>query len=156
MNQQLWIRLVRAGVVSLCSFAVACGDGEDATPGQPSDRACQQAPSGEIEIGGTWVSTFQATETIDSDSWNDATIAEFDNELNFAITRNADDAEFSPGLYNRIVWTEPADCAFYYCTVAFGLESVEAARESTATADDSDPETQGCGGTFPWTGLDPS
>ena len=133
-----------AGLISFSLLSVACGDGEDNTG--PGDGQCQPGEGGEIEIAGTWVSNFGGTERIDSETWGDLTVIEFDNCDNVAITQNADDAEFSPGAYNRIVWTEPEADSFYYCWVDFGLDSADDARDSTATADASDPETDGCGG----------
>ena len=67
-------------------------------------------------------------------------------------------AELSAGdpetdVFNRIVWTEPDGGSFYYCTVAFGLPTLEDALNSTETADASDPETMGSCGAFSWTKL---
>lgn len=143
MNRQSSFAFARTGVMLAALSLAACGDGEDSDdPG----------PTG-IEISGTWESNFGTTESISSEAWDDASIVDFDNGENFAITRNPDDAEFNPGKYNRIVWTEPASGSFYYCWVAFGLESEEEAGASDATADASDPETTGCGGSNPWTKL---
>jgi hypothetical protein len=149
MNQRQLVSFVRACAFASGLFGMACGDGEDGGP---------QSQSQAIEIAGTWESNFGGTETISSESWGfdggtAAIVADYDNAENFAVTRNPDDAEFSPGLYNRIVWTEPSDDSFYYCTVAFGLDSLDDALASTETADDSDPENSGCGGMFAWTKL---
>jgi hypothetical protein len=156
MHLNIFVRFARAGFIAFSLLSVACGDGED-EPERPSGSECPQPEPGEIEIAGTWASNFGGTEQIDSETWGDLTVTEFDNDDNVAITQNADDAETSPGEYNRLVWTEPETvaeaCAFYYCWVAFGLDSADAARNSSMTADASDPETGGCGGNFPWTKL---
>jgi hypothetical protein len=148
MNWHFLVSFGRACVAASIFSCAGCGDGEDGSPEPtPADGELQ------IEIAGTWESNFGVIESISSEGWGDAAIVAFDNGDNFAITQNADDAAFSPGLFNRNVWTEPANGSFYYCTVAFGLESEEAALESTATADASDPENSGCGGAFAWTKL---
>jgi hypothetical protein len=136
--------LVSAALFGMAmSLLAGCGAGEDETsPNQQSSG---------IEIRGEWESEF-GEETITDDVWGSTSIVKFDNDANVAITQNADDAEFSPGKFNRIVWTEPAGGSFYYCWVAFALDSEQEAFDSDATADDSDPETGGCGG-FPWTKL---
>jgi hypothetical protein len=110
----------------------------------------------EIEIAGTWESNFGGTEVIDSHGFTSfgstSPIIEYDNDDNTMITQNPCDAEFSPNAFNKIVWTEIVNDSFYYCTVDFGLDSAADARNSTMTADDSDPENEGCGG-FAWTQL---
>lgn len=151
MNPRYLGRVARTGLLLSSLLAFACGDGEDGDGAVES--ACFTPAAGEIEIAGDWVSNFDAVESISSDSWGDAAVTQFDNDDNVAITQNPDDAQFSPGAFNRIVWTEPSECTFYYCTVAFGLETEDEALESTATADDTDPETGGCGESFPWTKL---
>lgn len=114
-----------------------------------------------IEIAGTWTSPFpnedgDTDEVITSSSWTSPfgsfEVVEFNNDENWAIGQNPSDAMFNPDLYSRIVWTDPSADAFYYCTVDFGLESVEAAKASSMTADASDPATMGCGQAA-WTQL---
>ena len=153
--QQRYFRFVRFGIVLSSLLAVACGDGEDDVGGKA--KSCPAVADDGIEITGDWVSNFGGTESIDSTTWGEAAVTEFDNDENFAVTQNADDAEFSPGLFNRLVWTErdpDDDCSFYYCWVSIGRDSAADARDSDDTADASDPETTGCGG-FPWTKLTP-
>jgi hypothetical protein len=127
----------------------------------PSTGGCGGNPWTELtvvppEIEGTWSSNFGSTETIDAERWDfgsfEQYLVEWNNEQNVAYTRNLPDAMFDPGAYSKIVWTEPAAKTFYYCTVDFGLASITDARDSTKTADDSDPSTGGCGGN-PWTEL---
>lgn len=138
-------RLIVASAAAAALCLTGCGDGDEEAP-------CTPAAGADIEIAGSWESNFGSAEEIDGASWSGAHLVEFDNCENEAITQNPDDAEFSPGLYNRLVWTEPSDGTFYYCTVSFNLDSLEAARASTSTADASDPETTGCGD-FSWTRL---
>jgi hypothetical protein len=59
---------------------------------------------------------------------------------------------FNPSKFNRFVWTAITGGSFYYCTVDFGLATLNDALASTKTADDSDPDASGCGG-FSWTKL---
>jgi hypothetical protein len=121
----------------VCALSVGCNS-DDATR--------------EIEIAGTWMSSFGDTEVIDSERWGSATIVEYDNRKNFAITQNPEDDDWNPSKYNKIVWTDVEDGSFYYCWVDFALDTAEEARNTTETADASDPESGGCGG-FSWTRL---
>lgn len=105
-----------------------------------------------LEVRGDYWSNYDTGEVISTEGWDKAKVVSFDNENNWVITQNAVDAEFSPGKFNRIVWTEPKDGSFYYCTVDFGLDSEDDAKNSMKMADDSDPENSGCGD-FGWTKL---
>jgi hypothetical protein len=153
------------GMSSISALLFGCG-GDDEVPENP-------IPS-EIEIEGTWASNFGSVETIDSTSWTITSsssgeggaggeagepfpptvsrIEEFSNDSNEVVTQNPEDAAFSPGLYNRIVWTEIEGKSFFYCTTDFGIESSAAAQALNTHADASDPENSGCGD-FPWTKL---
>ncbi len=106
-----------------------------------------------IEVEGTWDTQFDTTEVIDEFEWNSVPIIEFNNDDNYAILQSPEDDMFTPNQFSRLVWTEPAGDVFYYCTVDFGLDTLEEAQNSTSTADDTDPETGGCGGAFPWTKM---
>jgi hypothetical protein len=108
----------------------------------------------ELEVAGEWKSEF-GDQTISLDNWDSAMVVEFDNDENVAFTENPDDAMFNPGTFNKLVWTEPTDDGFYYCTVDFGLDSLAAAKATEKTADDSDPEAMGSCGGFTWTKLEP-
>jgi hypothetical protein len=135
------------------AFGVGCGDDDDDKKGE---NASGSGSASEIEIAGTWAGEFDDTEVIDSDTWEfsyaSAEIVDFDNSKNVAITKNPADAEYDPGKYNKIVWTEPKDGEFYYCTVDFGLDSVAEAKASEAEADETDLDEIGCGG-FAWSKL---
>ena len=146
MNHGSLVSFARTLVLSSALLALGCGDGED-------EAETPNPQSSEIEISGTWNSSFGGTETISSEAWGETTVVDFDNAENVAIIRNPDDDMFNPGKFNRVIWTEPKDGSFYYCWVDFGLDTEAEAKESDATADDSDPDTTGCGGTNPWTKL---
>lgn len=118
----------------------------------------------DFELIGVYDSSFGGVETITASTWSTASedfptvltkIDSFDNDENFAVTQNAEDAEYSPDAFNKVVWTEPDEVgAFFYCTVDFGLDTAEEAASSEETADASDPATSGCAG-FSWTQLTP-
>ncbi len=171
MKNQLTSLLRILAIGLLATIVVACGD--DDSNGEDPDENPSEAPSNEldpdevidpadhdIEIAGNWGTQFDTREDVDDDYWifiyedNDdlaAEIVSFDNEERWAITKNPDDADFSPGMYNRNVWTPLADGQFHYCTVDAGLESEEAAEQSEETADEADLDG-GCGG-FGWTEM---
>lgn len=149
---------VRAiGIVSSLVI-IGCGDGED-----------QERPEGQeqtgLEISGDWETTFPegvtSSETISDVSWDSvgdgfessSEIVDFDNDENVLITTGPDFDDPTTDVFNRIVWTEPEGGSFYYCTVAFGLPTLNDALNSTETADASDPETMGSCGAFSWTKL---
>ena len=109
-----------------------------------------------IEIMGTWTSNFGSTERITVDrfiGYSTQAIIDFDNTMNFMVTQSPPDDAFTPDKFSKTVWTDLENDSFFYCTVAFGLDTAEQAKTSTQTADASNPETSGCGGTFPWTKL---
>lgn len=121
--------------------------------GQPVEEA--QVPPTVIsppEIVGVWESNFGEIEDISEESWGDTTLVAWDNAENWAVRQNAADAEYFPSTFSKVVWTEPGDDGFYYCTVAFGLDTAAAAENSTNVADTTDPATSGCGD-FSWTKL---
>ncbi|AWV90689.1 hypothetical protein [Bradymonas sediminis] len=147
---------------------VACADDDDTpqdnnTAVENNDPVENNTPAG-IEIAGVYESNFGGTETISDTAWVtesegfaaiNTKVDSFDNDANVAITQNAEDAEYSPNAFNKVVWTEPdAAGAFYYCTVAFGLATAEEAAADETVADDSDPANAGCAG-FSWTQLSP-
>jgi hypothetical protein len=129
----------------LCAGGGGCGDEEVTQRGDDSSLS--------IEIEGTWQSNFGDTEIIDSERWGALAILEYDNAENYAITQNPADFEWGPNLFNKSVWTEIQDGSFYYCLVDFSRDTADEARNTTNTADASDPESGGCGG-FEWTRLD--
>lgn len=138
--------------VALGLVTVACGgednDGDAGTP-DPSAET-------HLELTGAWENKdFMETDVIDDTTWTTtfgdgdpltSAIEKFDNTENVVIYAGSD------GKYSRIAWTEIEDDAFYFCTVDYGLDTLEDAEASEKTADDSDPENGGCGG-FSWTRL---
>ena len=117
----------------------------------------QLVPNDQIEVAGMFVSNFEGVEVIDDMIWDfgygTTNLLEFNNATNEVFTQSPDDAEFYPGLFGRIVWTQPeADGSFYYCTTDFDHESLEAVKKEPTQADASMPSIGGCGG-FPWTRL---
>ncbi len=125
---------------------VACG--EDDKPAEDCGTMCAEDS---LEVVGEWDTNFGTSETITETTWGDfQNVVFFDNDANVAVTQNAEDADFDPGLFNRIEWTEIEADVFYYCTATFGEESEQAALEASATVDSSDLEGAGCGG-FSWT-----
>ncbi|RYZ06293.1 MAG: hypothetical protein EOO73_16645 [Myxococcales bacterium] len=99
---------------------------------------------------GTWEEEFVGTVEITSSFWNSSGIAAYDSEANVVYTQTSCDSEYNPGAFSKIVYTEPTDDAFYYCTAAFGLKTLAEAQDSEATADPEDLEA-GCGASgFPW------
>jgi hypothetical protein len=86
--------------------------------------------------------------------WNSARITDYDNSTNVIYTQNPCDAAWNPGKFSKIVYTEPASGSFYFCTIEYGLGTLEEAQASTKAADSSSPETSGCG-PFPWSKATP-
>jgi hypothetical protein len=160
MSKNALFRNAACGLALFAGLSIGllgCGDAS-------TDSTNNQTISGEFEIVGVYKSNFGANMTITEESWttsteefgsNVAAIDSFDNAQNFVITQNAADAAYSPGAFNKIVWTEPTDDgSFYYCTVAFGLATAEEAKSSGEAPDDSDPSSGGCANA-PWTKLTP-
>ena len=136
-------RLGGLGLIAALGFtAAACGDDDDGMTPQ----------TGAFELIGEWTGTF-GDESISETAWNGVALMDFDNDANVAITQNSPTAEFFPDGFNRIVYTEPVNDSFFYCTVAFGLDTLMVAQTSTLTADATAPATSGCGGQFPWSDL---
>jgi len=130
----------------------------DASPSDAAHAADAHADASqadaEIAVRGLWRSSFGDSELIDSSRWSFTSIVEYDNQARYAITQNPADDMFNPSKFNKYVWTPFMAGSFYYCTVDYGLTSVEAARSSSKQANESDLEGAGCGG-FAWTKLSP-
>jgi hypothetical protein len=146
MGQGAHVKVLRFAMVALLGLAALGCSGDD------DDDDAQQAP---LEVIGEWESTFgdeTFEEIITDEKWGFANLVEYDNAKNVAITQNPDDDSMFANTYSRIVWLEPKDDAFYYCTTDYGLETLEEAQEADTEADDSDPDTSGCG-MFAWSKL---
>jgi hypothetical protein len=132
--------------------AAAGGSAEEAAGGSMAPTMAMD-DTAKLEVAGLWDDNFGGWTLIDSEKWGDYAVNEFDNEANWAITQNAADDEYNPSKYNYVVWTEAAeDGSWWTCTVAFGIETIEAARTTENTSDDSDPANSGCGD-FGWTKM---
>jgi hypothetical protein len=125
--------------VLLGLLALGCGGGDEDTDSAP------------LEIIGTYTDSFDGEQTITADTWNRATIEDYDNDANVVYTQLPDDDDFNPSKFNKTVYTEPEDDHFYFCTVVFDADTLADAKASDAMADDSNPAEAGCGGMFPWT-----
>lgn len=147
-------------LVAVTTFA--CSDDEDRDAGEPrAGSAGEAGTSGEGAAGGAGASepfeligeydnNFGGPEIITADAWNDSDIVGYDNVDNVVYLQLPADDDFNPSKFTKVVYTEPTDGSFFYCWVAFGLDTLDDAQASTATADASDPATSGCDG-FSWT-----
>ena len=124
-------------------------DGDLATAGCGGFPWTQLSPP--IEVTGSWSSPW-SDEDISSQSWNGNAVIEYDNATNVAITQSPADDPYTANKFSKIVWTEIASDAFWYCTVDFGKDTADEAKNTVNVADDSDPANSGCGG-FSWTEL---
>jgi hypothetical protein len=97
-------------------------------------------------FGDTVVGSFEITQ----DAWGSSAVAAYDNAANVVYTQFPADDMYNPNKFAKTVYTDLANDSFYYCMVVFSAATLAEARASTATADASDPENGGCGGTFPW------
>jgi hypothetical protein len=140
---------------TLAFASTGCGSDDD-------DAAANDPKPKHIEVAGSWENTVYGEEdVIDDTSWSQAYMAGTDDALvsDFTITKfdNAENTvilEDAQGEFNRWVWTDVDGDSFFYCMADYGLASAEDAENSTKPADDSDPESGGCGdGGFPWTKL---
>jgi hypothetical protein len=143
--------------------AGGAGGGGAGTGGAGGDTTGGAGPGSDtFALIGEWQTHFGAVERIDMEGWwtfngpdtFGVEVVWVDDEARVAITRNPEDADFGPGQYNRTVWIDADAGGYWYCVVDFGLESLESAQASDATADPSEPATSGCGG-FGWTLLSP-
>ena len=141
MKNLLWLLLV------------ACAWNCDSEANNEDDAAST------FELIGTWDNAFDGQEIVTAQEWDfgyaKSAVTSFDNQANMAVLQNGPTAEFNPNQYSKVVWTEPDALGFFYCTVAFGLETEAAALAAADTADRTDPDTSGCA-TFPWTKLMPA
>jgi hypothetical protein len=149
---RFWYCTVDFGLAT-ADEARATAKSADAT--NPASGGCGGFPwtrlATPIEIAGSF-SSMWGMESITSHVWGTATVVEYDNDTNVALTQWPADDMFNPNEFNKVVWTEPMSGRFFYCIVDFGRDTIEQARTSTQTFDSSDPATRGCG-MFPWTEL---
>jgi hypothetical protein len=152
-----------SGAVHVCTesfghptLAALDADTTMADPSAPATGGCANFPwsrfAPSTEVGGHWFSNFGQHETVTSTAWGASRLAHHDDAANLAVLQSPPDDPFTPNQFSRVVWTEPSDEGFWYCTTDFGLATLELARSATTAADARDPGTTGCGG-FPWTWL---
>jgi hypothetical protein len=128
-----------------CEFGVY----EDAEESAAGAGGGGQASIGH-ELVGTWEEEFVGAVEITSAHWGSSGIAAYDSEANVLYTQSPCDAAYNPGRFSKIVYTEPTEDAFYYCTVVFDAKTLEEAQASDAAADPEDLDA-GCGQSgFPW------
>lgn len=109
-----------------------------------------------FELIGEYDDNFGYSFEITADAWGASAIAAYDNPQNVVYTQFPASDQYNPNKFAKTVYTEPtASGSFYFCLVVYSAETLAAAQASTATADDSDPDTRGCGGQFPWTKATP-
>jgi hypothetical protein len=130
-------------------FLSACG-----VP--PANSGPRVDAGADLEIIGEWVSQF-GEETISAEGWNNgfltAAIIVFDNDNDWVITQNPEDAEFGANTFSTVFWADAGEGSIYYCTSSFGKQTQAEAENQTAP-DSSDAANSGCGD-FSWTKLDP-
>ena len=135
---------------------IGCGVETESSHSHSHPETPETTPteSSSLEIIGRWASSWGTDEITDT-HWNNQTIDSFDNEANHLVAQNSEADEYNPSKFSLIVWTEMNANEFYYCTVAYGLETAAEAEASEDTANRDDLTEAGCGG-FPWTKLTPA
>ena len=138
------------GLCLLLSLSLmACDSGDQSSGGGSSAVAA-------LELVGTWTNNYGSTETVSETTWDNGysalSIASYDNDDNWVVVQSPPDDEYTPNQYSKYVWTEEEAGVVYYCTVSFGLATLEEAEASEDTSDPSALTTDGCGG-FAWTQL---
>ena len=103
-----------------------------------------------LEIAGAWLSGFGGWISITADSYGPSSVLSFDNEDNSLVLQNAATDPQAPGLYSKIVWTEPSVSGFYTCIIVGDAASLEDAEATSAEALDYNDPNAGCLGK-PWT-----
>lgn len=136
----------------------ATGDTTSSTADTSPDTSPDTTPdttADPIELVGVWTSDF-GEETITAERWDGfclQKITSFDNDANAAVLET-DGGEGCGAGFGRVVWTEPTDSGFAYCTTAFGQLTAEAAASAPESGIDRGDLQTGCGG-FPWSALSP-
>lgn len=166
--QFIWVLVLAGSLLGSfhCVLDEESGDDQEqglaATAGvlllQPTATQIQEDPTDDtqLEVLGTWSSNFGGDVVITETTWTGYSanaILEFNNETNQLYFQHSADDDYNPSKFGRIDWTEPANSAFYYCMIVYGQDTLEDAKNNSATTDASDPETSGCNG-FPWTRLE--
>jgi len=154
------IRFLLAVLIST-SFLTACSASDNATSTEDVAAADTSAPTPDttvdpgLEIVGEYTDNYDQDLSITNTAWDAGAVVQYDNDANHLVMQNPSDAEWSPSLFNRIVWLNPeADGSFWFCWEALDQETQEDALNATEQADAADPATGGCGG-FPWSKATP-
>jgi hypothetical protein len=134
---------------------VAGGAGEGGVGGAGGEGGAPEVPDvvvpGPTELVGTWTNNFGGTEVVTANTWNGANIVAYTSGVTTFYTHNLASDTYNPKKFSKWVYTQPANDSFYYCQVVFGAATLAAAQANTTVPDASDPDTGGCGGSFPWT-----
>ena len=127
----------------------AGGAGGAASAGDGGAGGEQPAHGVGFELLGSWHDSFDFDFEITPRKWDSQIIQDFDNDANVAFTQNPKNALYGPSKFNKIVYVGPTDDVFYYCTIAYGKDSLAAAQADTQVADSNDLDGHGCSG-FSW------
>ncbi len=154
----IFSRFAVLGLVGLAVSATGCDSGTSTSTSSAAksdagdtSSAGDSTSAGAFELIGTWATPYGTDDVITQTTWNGAKLAEYDNAGNVAYTQEPATDPYNPNKFNKIIWTEPKNNAFYYCMVDYGKDTLDLAKASTLTADASAPDTAGCGGAFAWT-----
>ena len=136
-------------LLSLSLSLFACDSGDDSSSSSATAAT-------ELELIGTWTNNYDGTETITEESWDNGysvlSVSSYDNDANWIVVQSPEDDEYTPNQYSKYVWTEEDAGVVYYCTVSYGLATLEEAEASEDNSDASAPQDGGCNG-FAWTEL---
>lgn len=118
----------------------------------------QRRVSDPLALMGSWVDDYGYGHDIDNHTWFDFgnyEVEQFSNRQRWVVAHNGPDT-FGAGLWSRFDWTRDASGFTWYCQTAYDAATLSDAL-NTPPADDTDPTTAGCGGTYPggfaWTRL---
>ena len=139
------------------ALAADGADADDLEMGCNENSWSQLKPTELPEFVGNYTDGF-SPHLIEGDRWrmgegdmvSQFILTTVDNEADFAIARNDDGNEFSPGLWSRFEWIDNGDGTLFYCQATYDAASADAAHG--ATADRTAPESGGCG-MFGWSTL---
>ena len=139
------------------ALAADGADADDLETGCNANPWSQLTPTASPELAGNYTDGF-SPHLIEGDRWrmgegemtSQFILTTVDNEADFAIARNDDGNEFSPGLWSRFEWIGNGEGTFFYCQATYDAPTADAAHG--ATVDRAAPETGGCG-MFGWSTL---
>jgi hypothetical protein len=144
------------GAAGEAGMASSAGEGGDAGSGGEAGTGGAGPDPDPLELIGEYDDNFGGSFEITADAWSTSAIAAYDNAQNVVYTQFPANDMYNPNKFAKTVYTEPTGGgSFYFCMVVYSADTLAAAQASTATADDSNPETGGCGGQFPWTKATP-